>query len=108
LFEIGFEQVEWQGGGYGYINLVIIEPKGSHYGGMARRSRMHPCIVSAWTRDNVITAAHEVGHMLGLDHLEEDQHNIMYPYYSPNRDELEEWQLEIVRQGAERLVLCKP
>lgn len=52
------------------------------------------------------TIAHEFGHALDLDHVE-DRTNLMYPSRAPNGIKLELPQLETVAAAADRMDVCR-
>lgn len=58
-----------------------------------------PCGSSLWSTMEPQTLAHEIGHSLGLEHVDDDA-NLMHPELGPGRFELNDEQLETARISA--------
>ena len=100
IFGLQFEQRRW---GYGVINVEIVDT-GDRTAGL--HVPMGPCRQYNRATPRLAVVAHEVGHALGLDHVD-DRYNLMHPSGSDTL-ELEQWQLEQAYDGASLLAACIP
>ena len=91
--------------GYGGLRLVVFsEPKGGTLG-TAYFWPTLPCARIAWATAEPGVVAHELGHLLGLDHVPIEG-NLMYPSRSGGGLKLEPIQYFIIETEAEWLSQC--
>jgi hypothetical protein len=86
---------------------VVGAPESSH--GIGGQATDDLCSPRVWARDDAITIAHELGHVLGLEHVGRegsDARNVMTPRVSADSDETTERQRRRVHRRARALALC--
>jgi hypothetical protein len=89
----------------GAIMLEIVEvrsqPVGMYYGG-------RPCRAVTRSNENPLVVAHEIGHALGLQHIDVEEYpdNLMSPRHLSDNTELVDWQLDELDKGVRRLGRC--
>lgn len=94
--------VQWSAERYGALRLELIPTQDSaRYHG--RASTTQGCLRTAWANTRATSIAHEVGHMLGLAHVQ-DKGNLMYP---EGGEDLTPRQLDRAWDSAALLEACR-
>lgn len=88
---------------HGVVVLVLLPPDSAIHG---RELQDAGCRRIAWSDpENPLTIAHEIGHVLGLDHVK-DERNLMWPY--AKRPGLSEKQHQRIAHSVTELQGCLP
>lgn len=90
---------------YGAVTLDLINTSDHVLG----RSGGTPCAPWAWSVPRTTIVAHEIGHVLGLDHVDEDadEYALMQPSPDEGDFELTDDELDKIERGGNRLVGCR-
>lgn len=91
----------------GVVQLRIVDDAGHGLGGTTENGSMdRRCRKAARAEPHVALVAHELGHLFGLEHVD-DEANLMYRRELVDVEpELEQWQYDDLHAGAARLGRC--
>lgn len=84
------------------VDLVQLDPAARVRG----RAGGSVCMPVVWAdAEDAATIAHEIGHVLGLEHVNHER-NLMFPHARPDAWELSTAQMDDLRRGGWRLLAC--